>query len=101
MPNIELSPRADEDIRGIWLYSAETWSIDRANTYVDALSHAIQTLAQRPERGRRTENISDGLRRLNHASHAIFYRVIDDNVRIVRVLHASMDFAAHFANDET
>jgi plasmid stabilization system protein ParE len=40
-----LSARAEADLTGIWVYSAEEWGVDQADRYVDALSVASILLA--------------------------------------------------------
>jgi toxin ParE1/3/4 len=100
MPRVDLSPRADDDLRGIWNFTADTWSEEQAERYVDDLIDAMEALAADPTRGRTAHELSIGLRRHRCASHVIFYREVTGGVRIVRVLHSSMDFAAHLANDE-
>lgn len=100
MPRAELSPYAEEDVREIWRYTVETWSEEQAQTYVDSLFDMMEALAAAPNRGRSADDISEGLRRQRCAAHVIFYRLIDDGIRVVRVLHQSMDFPAHLANDE-
>lgn len=54
-----------------------------------------------PERGQVASEVAEKLRRQRCQSHVIFYRPALDGVLIVRVLHASMDFTSHLANDET
>lgn len=99
-PKAELSPRAEDDVRDIWRYTAETWSEHRAQTYVDGLFDMMEALAAEPHHGRAADEIAEGLLRRACASHVIFYRAIDGGVLIVRVLHARMDFPAHLANDQ-
>jgi toxin ParE1/3/4 len=101
MAKVELSPSAEEDMREIWRYSADTWSERQANVYVDALFDAMDEAADAPNSGRRADDLSEGLLKKSCASHVIFYRERSDGVRVVRVLHKQMDFSAHLANDET
>lgn len=61
----------------------------------------MEELAISPERGQSARDIADGLQRQRCQSHVIFYRALSGCIRIVRVLHQSMDFATRLANDET
>jgi toxin ParE1/3/4 len=99
MAKVELSPPADEDMRGIWRYSVATWSERQAQKYADHLFDAMEALAADSRLGRPADNISAGLRRENCTSHVIFYRRTDDGILVVRVLHQSQDHAAHFPDD--
>lgn len=101
MPRADISPLADEDVCEIWRYTADTWSEQRAQRYVDDLFDMMEALASEPKRGRRADEISEGLWRQRCGSHVIFYREIESGVLVVRVLHQSMDFALHLANDDT
>lgn len=101
MPSVELSPLADKDVREIWRYTANTWSDRQANAYVDGLFDTMERLADDPARGRSADDIKEGLRRQRCVSHVIFYRQVASGVLIIRVLHASTDFAAHLADNDT
>lgn len=101
MAEVELSPLAEEDIRAIWRYSAETWSDRQADVYVDALFDAMDEVGAAPNSGRPAGDLGEGLFKKSCGSHLIFYREGTGGVRIVRVLHAGMDFLTHLANDET
>ena len=49
------------------------------------------TLIDQPELGRKRNEIRSELRSLVCEQHIIFYRVMNDNIRIIRVLHGSRD----------
>jgi toxin ParE1/3/4 len=95
-----LRPSAEEDMLGIWQYSMLRWSEQQADKYANALFDAMQALADDPARGSARDEVRAGLRRYARGSHVIFYVADEAGAEIVRVLHASMDFSVHFANDE-
>lgn len=37
MKSYDLTLAAEEDLRGIWEYSCETWGIDQADRYLDQI----------------------------------------------------------------
>ena len=82
---------ARSDLESIWLFGANLWSIALADRYASELDAMIRRLTANPGKGVATPQTSPGLRRLIFRSHAIFYRVEDDGVVIVRVLHQSAD----------
>jgi toxin ParE1/3/4 len=45
--------------------------------------------------GRKEDELAPGLRRFEYQSHIVFYVPKDKGVRIVRVLHQSMDVKRH------
>jgi len=49
------------------------------------------TLIDQPELGRKRNEIRSELRSLVYEKHIIFYRVMNDNIRIIRLLHGSRD----------
>lgn len=85
-----LSEEADRDIERIIRDSAQRWGWDQAERYVAGLHEAFETLARFPELGRPIDSVRPGYRRLEHASHSVFYRQKPGGVLIVRVLHGRM-----------
>lgn len=91
----ELSADADKDIEDIFDYTAEKFGLDQAVTYVNTFDDVFTDLLNNPELGRRRPEIRQGLRSIAHESHTIFYRVLKDRIRIVRILHGSRDLLKH------
>jgi toxin ParE1/3/4 len=97
MTGYVLSPAARADLDSIWDYTAETWSIDQAESYVLGIRAGCEALASGQRRGRSAEDIRPGYRKLAVGSHFLFYRMTDDGaVDVVRILHQRMDVPAHF-----
>jgi toxin ParE1/3/4 len=95
MKRIVLSPLAQKDLRSIWLYSAENWGRIQANRYVGAIGRDIAKIAERPEAGSPQNDLRQGYAKRLTGSHIIFYRIVEGDVDVVRVLHQSMDFYRH------
>lgn len=95
MVDIRLSEAAQEDLIGIWLSTQDRWGEAQADSYLDDLDRALRALAEFPRKGADYSPVMPGMRRLLVGKHAAFYRIKDDHIRIVRVLHQSMDSAAH------
>lgn len=85
-----LSQRAEQDLDDIWLHSAETWSWPQADRYLTTILERLDDLGRGHTRGRVVDFLDD-VRRLNVASHAIYYRDGDGGVLVLRILHQSMD----------
>lgn len=90
-----LSPAALGDLESIWLYTAETWSVEQAHLYTDAITAAFDELAANPRLGTACESIRRGYRRRRVGEHAIYYRAADYGVAIIRILHDRMDAPRH------
>ena len=93
MPRITFRQQAIDDIASIWSYTVATWSEKQADKYHNSISSACKVIAQNPEAGRDYREIHEGLRGFRINKHIIFYHMISINeVEILRVLHAQMDF---------
>lgn len=95
MADYRLSGKADEDLVGIYLYTLDEFGESQADAYLYSLEERFEILAGNPAIGRRIEHTREGYRRYEHVSHSIFYRIDEDGVIIMRVLHNSMDTDQH------
>lgn len=95
MGSYVLSRRADTDIEAIAETSLRHWGLARAEQYIMGLHETFHMLAEFPELGRDAGEIRPGYRKIETASHSIFYRKTETGVLIMRVLHQNMDFGRH------
>jgi toxin ParE1/3/4 len=95
---VAFSSRARLDLLGIVLDIAER-SPSAAHRVVDAIEARAQSLSLDPGRGRRMGPDRLGLRRLIEGSYVIIYRVGDEAVVIVRVLHGARDLDPALQSD--
>jgi toxin ParE1/3/4 len=95
MGSYTLSGEADADIETISEASLQQWGLISAEKYILGLHAAFQRLAAFPDLGRDASHIRRGYRKIETASHSVFYRKTEDGVLIVRVLHQRMDFGRH------
>lgn len=93
--NYVLSRQADSDIVAIAEESLLRWGAGAAETYLLGLHDTFRMLSAFPEIGRDASHIRPGYRKIETASHSVFYRNTPDGVLIVRVLHQRMDFERH------
>ena len=88
MSRLELSPAAVEDIRQILLYISR----DRpgaAARLVAAIRQRCRILAQNPNLGERRDDLALGVRVFSSGNYGIYYRPLDEMVRVERVLHGA------------
>ena len=92
-PNIfyELSPEADHDLEDIFDYTESHFGLNQARGYVSTFEAVFQQLCRTPHIGKHRKEIRVGLRSLVKEQHVVFYRILADRIRIVRVLHGSRD----------
>lgn len=96
MAEFEFSAEADEDIQGIYRYTAMHFGVGQADRYADQLLSSVIMAARFPLTGRSfTTRAGAALRQYNVGRHAIFYRQTRTGILVVRVLHQMMDFDAH------
>jgi toxin ParE1/3/4 len=92
----ELSAEADNDLLNIYEYTTENFGEDQAVKYLLGLEQLFHTICRQPHLGRTRNEIRKGLRSNSYLSHIVFYRIIEERIRIVRVLHASRDIPKFF-----
>lgn len=87
----ELSQDADNDLVEIFDYTVEQFGFEQAVQYLSGFEQVFKNLCSNPKSGRERVEIRNGLRSFSKESHIVFYRILKDRIRIVRVLHASRD----------
>lgn len=96
MSRYRLAPAADQDIEAIARYTFETWGERQAKLYLDSLAELFSKIAESPYLGRERKEIRSGIFSRNHQKHIIFYRLSEDWVEILRVLHHARDVDGAF-----
>lgn len=91
MLKLSITPKAESDLTGIWLYTCEEWGAEQADTYLDQLEAGMKQLLRYPLLGADYTHVLTGYRRLQVEHHAVFYQVLEPEVLVVRVLHDDMD----------
>ena len=91
MLTLNVTPRAESDFIGIWVYACEEWGVDQADNYVDRLEDGMKRLNAYPSLGPNYDHVFSGYRKLQVEHHAVFYRLLESEVLVVRVLHELMD----------
>lgn len=86
-----ITPKAESDLIGVWVYTCEAWGSEQADKYLDQLEEGMVALLDHPALGADYAHVSPGYRRLQAEHHAVFYQVLESEVLVVRVLHEEMD----------
>lgn len=89
-----LTPKALADLDDIWRYTAETWSPDQADAYIDDLVRTFEVIAATPTLDRDRPDFSPPVRVHAHRSHLIVYTVTPDHVAILRLLGGRQNWLA-------
>ncbi|RUO35113.1 type II toxin-antitoxin system RelE/ParE family toxin [Aliidiomarina soli] len=91
MLKLSITPKAEADLTGIWLFTCDEWGAEQADKYLDQLEAGMKQLLSHPLLGIDYAHVLTGYRRLQVERHAIFYQVLETHVLVVRVLHEDMD----------
>jgi toxin ParE1/3/4 len=95
MAEYELSNKADDDLNEIYIFSRQRFGKAKADAYLLALEERFSILARQPRLGRRIDHIRPGYLRYEHVSHSIFYRLTENGIIVMRVLHRRMAVEQH------
>ena len=96
MAAYRLTPKAVDDLDGIYEFTIMNFGLERARRYLNDLHQRFKDLAEHPALGRAVGQLAPGLRRYPYRSHVVFYMPENGDVLIVRVLHEAMDAPRHF-----
>lgn len=91
----KLLSKADADLAGIYEYTILNFGLEKARAYLLGLHERFAALAEHPMQGSSVQELAPNLRRFEYQSHIVFYVAKKQGVRIVRVLHQSMDIKRH------
>lgn len=95
MAEYRLTPAAERDLESIWTYTVRQWGTEQAVRYIDFLTAAFAGLADSPKTAPSCDHIRPGYRRWGVERHMIYFRMTDDGIVVVRVLHDRMDASRH------
>ncbi len=86
-----ISKKAVADLEEIWLFTFEKWSLEQADRYYNLLFDEINFICKNINAGKSMEHVRKGYRASKVKSHFIFYRVLNDTIEVIRILHERMD----------
>lgn len=90
---VQLHEAAIDDITSIFDYLTERVGHERAAEYILHIENFCRSLETFPERGRRRPDLGDDVRAIVFESRAVIaYRLEDDGVLVLRVIHGGQDY---------
>jgi toxin ParE1/3/4 len=92
----KLSAEADFDLEAIFDYTEHRYGFNQAVKYLNDLDILFEQLISNPLIGRKRIELKLSLYSIAEQEHIIFYRIMENHIRIVRVLHGSKDIPNHF-----
>ncbi|EDU61366.1 type II toxin-antitoxin system RelE/ParE family toxin [Providencia stuartii] len=91
-----ISPLAVQDLESIGDWIAKDNPI-RALSFIEELYQKCLLIADSPTLYAECPEILPGLRSCAYGRYLLFFRVLEAEVRIERILHGSRDIPAHFS----
>ena len=86
-----ISKKAVSDLEEIWLYTVEKWSVEQADRYYNLIFDEIHYISKNSTSGKSMEHVRKGYRSSKVKSHLIFYRIRNNAIEVIRILHERMD----------
>ncbi|MET0675618.1 MAG: type II toxin-antitoxin system RelE/ParE family toxin [Bradyrhizobium sp.] len=94
------APKAVNDVGRLWEYLDDVAGQTVADNMLRDMALTAATLGDFPFAGRSRNELRLGLRSIAIGPHILFYRVIDGQPEIVRVLDGRRDLESIFSDDE-
>jgi toxin ParE1/3/4 len=90
---VRFGKQVEAELDDIWAYVAkESGSVDVANRVIDSITDHLFLLSSHPELGRRRDDdLRLGLRSLSVSGYVVIYRIDNQDVLILHVVHGRRD----------
>ncbi len=95
MSRYVLNSRAVRDLEAIAEYRANL-DLDLADRFLQEFDHKCQQIAAFPMSGKAYDDLKTGLRGISWSGYVIFYRLLEDEIEILRVLSGRRDLPKLF-----
>jgi toxin ParE1/3/4 len=92
---IRLSKKARQDFIDILRYTGQSWGPNQLEIYRDKIDDALQAISRNPELGHTREDLPTTHRAYLVGAHVVVYRLEDQGIGVVRILHQRMSLARH------
>lgn len=96
MLRLIFTDEAKQDLVAIRHYTQETWGTLKAKSYLGELRNTLRRLQEMPLMGSdHSSDIGAGVRGFSCASHMIYYRIHENDLLVLAILHQSMIPSLH------
>lgn len=83
------------DLESIAAYTLTQWGEKQAIHYTEQLYETLSKIAEDPSIGHHRHGVPTMIRGRKSGRHVIFYRIHEETIFIMRLLHESMDHGRH------
>lgn len=91
MDQYVLSQKSQDDINDVYDFGLNRFGESQSINYLIGLKSTFELLLKNPQIGKNRNEIKERLFSFAYDSHIIFFRVYNNHLRIVRILHGSRD----------
>ncbi len=98
MNNYTLSNKAQLDLERIYQYTEQEFGANRAESYLLGIHDCLLLLVDEPNLGQDIRDIRLGYFRYLYQKHSIFFKVRNNDIYIVRILHQQMKVELHLTS---
>lgn len=96
MAGYYLSEEAANDLDNIWIYGLSQWGLKQADGYHQKIMDMLGFLAENPTIGLDRKELDRSYQSYIIGSHIVFFRIYQDQIKIIRILHQRMNAVLHF-----
>jgi toxin ParE1/3/4 len=86
MASYRLSELAAEDLSQIFEFGIDNFGLNLAKKYIEGITARFTQLANNPLHYQAVDDIRKGYRRSVYKSHAIYYRINENSIDVMRIL---------------
>lgn len=94
-PRLVLSLEARTDLIDILRYTGERWGQNQLLSYRNKVNDALLIIERNPQIGHSTVALPETHRLYFAGSHVIIYRMRNDAIEVIRILHQRMSLSRH------
>lgn len=94
MKEIELTPKAEEDLKAIWNYSFRPFGVVQADAYIGRIA-AVFDVPTIHDIGTHRAELGEDIRSLPVEQHIIYFVSSHSVVTVIRILSQSQNMARH------
>lgn len=98
MTKYTLSQKTSKDLANIFQYTYKNFAISQAESYLSELEECFIMLSNQPDLAHKVEDIRKGYFRYLFRKHAIYFKVREEDIFIIRVLHQQMKYELHLTS---
>lgn len=93
-----LSNQASKDLANIFQYTYKNFNIGHAESYLSELEECFVMLSNEPDLAHKIEDIRKGYFRYLFRKHAVYFKIRQSDIFIIRVLHQQMKYELHLTS---